>query len=106
MAPQAARGDEAAADSKVQVAIRTLEDAVSIFRSHTTRGRAVLKALSALAKEFGPTEELAQKPMAAELKSALMDQSPAAGGGGGGPPPGGAPGGLPPGGPPGGPQPM
>lgn len=104
MAPQAARGDQAHADTQIQVAIRTLEDAVSVYRSHTARGRAVMKAISALAKEFGRDEELSQRPMAAELKTALMDQSPSAGGGAPPPPPGGGGGALPPGGPPGGPQ--
>lgn len=106
MAPQAARGDQASADSKIQVCIRTLEDAFGVYRSHTPEGRACMKAIQALTKQFGGTEETAQKPMAAEIKAALMDQ----GGGAGAPPappggPGAAPGALPPGGPPGGPTP-
>lgn len=108
MAPQAARGNQASADAKIQVAIRTLEDAFQIYRSHTKQGRALMKAMSALTREFGPNEELSQRPMAAELKAALMDQSPTGGGGAPPPTPGGpgaGPGALPPGGPPGGPQP-
>lgn len=108
MAPQSPRGDQASADAKIQVAIRTLEDAFSVYRSHTKQGRALMKAMSALTREFGPNEEISQRPMAAELKAALMDQSPAAGAGAGPPPPGGpgaGPGALPPGGPPGAPQP-
>lgn len=106
MAPQSARGDQAAADAKIQVAIRTLEDAMQAYRSHTPGGKALMKAVTALARHFGQGEELAQKPMAAELKAALMDQSPGAGAApappGG---PGAGPGALPPGGPPGAPQP-
>lgn len=105
MAPQAPRGDQASANAKIQVAIRTLEDAFGVYRSNTPQGRALMKAMSALTKEFGGEEEIAQRPMAAELKAALMDQS--AGGGPPGAPPGGpgaGPGALPPGGPPGGPQ--
>jgi hypothetical protein len=100
MAPQAPRGDQASADAKVQVALRILEDGLVAYRSGTSKGRAIMRALSALTREFGGDEDNAQRVMPAELKSALMDNQPAppsapppAGGGGGG--------GLPPGQPPG-----
>ena len=100
MAPQAPRGDQASADSKVQVALRIMEDALVAYRSSTSKGRAIMRALSALVKEFGGEEDNAQRVMPAELKSALMDNSPGAGA----PPPppgGGGAGALPTGTPPG-----
>lgn len=86
----------------MEVALRIMEDSLVAHRSNSPKGRAIMKAISALTKEFGRDEDAAQKVLPAELKSALMDQAPGAA-----PPPGGgaptAPGGLPPGGPPGGP---
>ena len=102
MAPQAPRGDQASADSKMQVALRIMEDALVAYRSSTTKGKAIMRAISALVKEFGGEEENAQRVMPAELKSALMDNAPGPGApppppGGGGAGPGALPTGAPPG---------
>lgn len=102
MAPQAPRGDQASADAKIQVALRILEDSLMAYRSTTPRGKSIMRALSALTREFGRDEDQAQRLVPAELKSALMDNT--AGAGSPPPPPGAGagPGALPPGGPPGG----
>lgn len=86
----------------MEVALRIMEDSLVAHRSNSPKGRAIMKAISALTKEFGRDEDAAQKVLPAELKSALMDQAPGAAPppGGGAPPTGG--GALPPGGPPGG----
>ena len=85
----------------MQVALRIMEDALVAYRSSTTKGKAIMRAISALVKEFGGEEENAQRVMPAELKSALMDNAP----GPGAPPPhpggGAGPGALPTGAPPG-----
>lgn len=88
----------------MQIALRIMEDALVAHRSNTAKGRSIMKAISALTKEFGRDEDQAQRVMPAELKSALMDNSPAPGS----PPPppgGGGAGALQAGGPPGMPPP-
>jgi hypothetical protein len=95
MTPQEPKGDQAAADAEIQVAIRMLEHALVAHGSGTPKGKAIMHALSGLAKAFGKDEEHAQEIMPAELQTALM--APGGGGdSGGAPAPGGAPGGAPP----------
>lgn len=101
--PQAPRGDQAAADAKMQMAFRLMEDAMVAYGAQTKRGRVVLKMLHSGAGEWARDQDRAQAIMPAEIKSALMsDTGGAAGGAGAGaappPPAGAAPPGLPPGG--------
>lgn len=91
MSPQTPRGDEAQADSQIQIAMRILEQALTKYRATSAKGKAVLRMIQAGVREFGRDEEHAQAILPAELKSALLD-------GGGAPPGGGGPPGAPGGG--------
>lgn len=114
--PQANRGQQAAADAKVQMAFRFLEDAAFAYPGNSPRKRVLLKMLHDGLREFGRNEDRAQAIMPAEIKSALMSDTagpapppptgaappglPPGGGGTAGSMPAGPPGGPPPGGPP------
>lgn len=99
LTPQASRGDDAQAEAQVQVALRILETALVKMGSTTARGKAIMKGITALVKEFGRDEDRAQQILPAELKSAMLDNS--APPGSPPPPPGGGGGALPTGAPPG-----
>ena len=83
---------------KVMTAIKTLEMALGTFGSTSEEGKAVMKAVSALAKAFGKHEDETKELMPAEIKQLM--QGLAGPGSPPGPPAGGAP---PPPPPPGGP---
>ena len=96
MTPQAARGDEAAADAQVQIAVRALEGAFNKYGSQSAKGRGLLKVLGILAKDHGRGEDRARGILPAELKQiATQDTAPPSAAP---PPAGAAPPGLPPGG--------
>jgi hypothetical protein len=88
MTPQEPQGEQASADAGVQVAIRMLEHSLVAHGATSKKGKALTKAITSLAAEFGKDEDAAQAIMPAELKTALM--APPGGGGGA---PEGAPGG-------------
>jgi hypothetical protein len=93
--PQEPKGEQATADAGVQVAIRLLERAMVAHGSGSDKGKSIQRALAAITKAFGATEDQAQEIMPAEVKTALMAPS---GPPGGGPQSmaGGAPGAAPP----------
>ena len=94
MTPSAPRGNEQAGRARVQIALRSMEDALPLVGAHTTLGKALHKAIGALIKEIGGDEERDQAITPATMKNTLMDK--AAPPGMAAPPPQG-PGGLPPG---------
>ena len=98
MSPQAPRGQQAQGRTKIQLAIRTLEDSLSMVGADSEDGKAVLKAITSLVKVAGRDEERSQAILPAEMKNALLNTGSQPGSppappapGGGALPPGGAP---------------
>jgi hypothetical protein len=98
--PQAPGGMLEGAKLKVMTSIKTLEMALGTFGSTSEEGKAVMKAISALAKAFGKHEDESKELMPAEIKQLMAGLAgPGAPPGppaGGAPPPGGPPPGAPP----------
>lgn len=72
LTPQKPKGQQAGASTQVNVARKLLEQSLVAFGSDSEEGKAVLKAIHALAKGFAREEEQSQSLMPAELKSALL----------------------------------
>jgi hypothetical protein len=98
MSPQKNEGAEAHAKTKITLVLKALEGVLADVGSSTEMGKAVLKAISGLAKVVGHEADTAQGLSAAEK---MMMVQAAAGPGQPpkpqGPPPGGPPGAPPPG---------
>lgn len=76
LTPQKPKGQQAGAGAQVNVARKLLEQSLVAFGSDSEEGKAVLKAIHALAKGFARDEEQSQSLMPAELKSALLAGGP------------------------------
>jgi hypothetical protein len=103
MTPQKAAGNQATGKAKIMIAQHILQLAMIDLGVGSPQGGAILKALTALTKEFGKSEEDSKQIMPAELMQAMQSSAgpgapPGAGKPPGGPPPGGPPpgGGMPP----------
>lgn len=90
--PQQPKGQQEGAKVDALMAVKMLERTLPAFGSQSDEGKAVLKAISALAKAFGRAEDKTQELMPAEMKTLLAGLS---GPGAAGPPPGAAPPGPP-----------
>jgi hypothetical protein len=79
--PQQPKGEQAAADAGIQVALRFLERAVVAHGYDSKKGSSLRRAISLITAEFGGDEDRALAIMPMELKTGLMapsDGSPAA----------------------------
>jgi hypothetical protein len=85
MTPQKPAGDQEAAKVKMLLVQHEMEKALASFGSSSHEGKAILKALSTIAKAFGKNEDESAELMPAMLKQALAQES------GPGAPPKGAP---------------
>jgi hypothetical protein len=79
MTPEEPKGEQASADAGVMVALRMLEHSLVAHGAASKKGKALTKAIHAIASEFGQSEDQSLQIMPAELKTALM--APAGGGG-------------------------
>lgn len=94
MKPQVPKGSNEGAKADVMVATKVLMKAATTFGPMSQEGKAVLKAIMLLQKEFGQDDSATQEKMPAEIAQLLGALS-----GPGAPPPG-APQAPPPGAPP------
>jgi hypothetical protein len=79
--PQQPKGEQAAADAGIQVALRFLERAVVAHGYESKKGSVLRRAISMITSEFGHDEDRALAIMPMELKTGLMapsDAGPAA----------------------------
>jgi hypothetical protein len=97
MTPQAPAGEQEGAKADVLMAQKMLERALPKFGSGDKRGKAILKSIASLAREFGKEEGQTEELMPAEIKQLLQGL---AGPGAPPKPPPGAQGAPPPGAPP------
>jgi hypothetical protein len=83
MAPARKEGNLAGARADVQVVIKKLTQSLQAFAPTTPEGGAIMKAIGALTKGFGDTEDKDKELMPAEIMQALSGVA-----GPGKPPPG------------------
>jgi len=83
MAPARKEGNLAGARADVQVVIKKLTQSLQAFSPTTPEGGAIMKAIGALTKGFGDTEDKDKELMPAEIMQALSGVA-----GPGKPPPG------------------
>jgi len=72
MTPQPNAGEQESAKSDCLMAQKMLERALPKFGSSHESGKAILKAISALAKAFGKEEDSTEQLMPAEIKQLLQ----------------------------------
>jgi len=72
MTPQQPKGDQEGAKVDVLMAIKMLEKALPKYGSGEPGGKAILKAITALGKEFGKEEGQTEELMPAEIKALLQ----------------------------------